>query len=359
MPRSDIVRSCEVIRSARVMQLEGIFDVPPSNTSVQTWNVDFDLPDEWSIGVIVGPSGSGKSTIARELFGENLVTDYEWSTDRSVLDGFASGLSIKEIVGLLSSVGFSSPPSWLRPFHVLSNGEKFRVTMARALSESRELCVIDEFTSVLDRTVAKIGSAAIAKTVRRRSQKLIVCACHYDIVEWLEPDWIYEPHVNQFCLTGRSKRRPEIKLEIKQVYSSAWELFKRHHYMTHHLNKSAQCFVAWFDGEPVAFTSYLHFPHAQESRFKREHRTVVLPDFQGVGIGNRLSEWCGAKLIAEGFRFISTTSAPSMIWHRKKSPLWRVHRSGNSSSSSSSSMRATLSCARLSVGFEYIGNRNG
>ena len=60
---------------------------------------------------------------------------------------------------------------WLRPFHVLSNGEQFRATIARALAESakgRELVVIDEFTSVVDRTVAQIGSAAIAKTIRRR-----------------------------------------------------------------------------------------------------------------------------------------------------------------------------------------------
>ncbi len=80
-------------------------------------------------------------------------------------------MAIKEITALLSSVGFSSPLAWLRPFEGLSIGERFRVTMARALAETRDLTVIDELTSVVDRTVAQIGSAAIAKTVRRRQPR--------------------------------------------------------------------------------------------------------------------------------------------------------------------------------------------
>ena len=87
----------------------------------------------------------------------------------------------------MSSVGFSSPPSWVRPYHVLSNGEQFRVDIARTLSEKPQLAIVDEFTSVVDRTVAQIGSSAIQKTVRRRGQKFIAVSCHYDIVKWLEP----------------------------------------------------------------------------------------------------------------------------------------------------------------------------
>lgn len=359
MPSADIIRSSPIIRSARVMQCEGMFDVPPATNSEQRWSVVMDLPEAWSVGAIVGPSGSGKSTIAREMFGANLVTGHEWAPDKSILDGFPIEMGIKDVIGLLSSVGFSSPPAWLRPFRVLSNGEQFRVTMARALAETKELCVVDEFTSVVDRTVAKVGSAAIAKTVRRSGKKLIVCSCHYDVLEWLEPDWVYQPHAAQFDLTGRSLRRPPINLEIRQVRRSAWEFFKRHHYMTASLHRAAVCFVAFFDGQPAAFTSYLHFPHAHERRFKREHRTVVLPDFQGVGIGNRLSEWLGEKLLREGWRFVSTTSAPGMIWHRAKSALWRTARFGNAAQmgreSGLTGLRTSLSCARLTAGFEFLG----
>src|SRR5262249_46391701 len=144
-----ITRSSPVKRTPRVQQVEGMFDLKATKNSEVTWNVRLNLPDQWNIGLIVGPSGSGKSTVAKHLFGEALCLGFTWPQDRSILDGFPK-MPIKEIVLLLSSVGFSSPPSWLRPFHVLSTGEKFRVETARALAENKE-CVIDEFTSVVDR----------------------------------------------------------------------------------------------------------------------------------------------------------------------------------------------------------------
>ena len=82
--------------------------------------------------------------------------------------------SFKDIVELLSSIGFSSPPAWLRPFPVLSTGQQFRALLARLLAEAAgELVVCDEFTSVVDRTVAQVGSAALARTVRQRGQQFI------------------------------------------------------------------------------------------------------------------------------------------------------------------------------------------
>src|SRR5262249_31990363 len=183
MPVAHIVRSIPVVRTARVLQLEGLFEIPPTQRSDVV--IEANLPIEekpWNIGLIVGPSGCGKTTVARELFGADLVSGFDWPEDYSLVDGFPESMSIKEITGLLSSVGFPSPPSWLRPFRVLSNGEQFRATIARALAENRSLTVIDEFSSVVDRTVAQIGSAAVAKTVRRRNQKLIAVSCHYDIL---------------------------------------------------------------------------------------------------------------------------------------------------------------------------------
>lgn len=65
-----IVRSTQVVNSARVAQVLGIFDIPPALESSEQWDVSLPLDEhEWNVGLIVGPSGSGKSTIARELFG--------------------------------------------------------------------------------------------------------------------------------------------------------------------------------------------------------------------------------------------------------------------------------------------------
>ena len=353
-----IVRESNIIKTPRVMQLEGIFDVPPSDKSAEQWTVNLNLPDAWNVGLIVGASGSGKTTVARELFGSNIVTGFEWSKDKSILDDFPKTMSIKEICDLLSSVGFSSPPSWVRPFHVLSNGEQFRVNMARTLAENKDLAVVDEFTSVVDRTVAQIGSAAIQKTVRKRNQKFIAVSCHYDIAEWLEPDWIYQPATDELTV-GRSLQRPKIHLEIKRVHSSAWQLFRKHHYLNTSLNTSAVCFCAFWNGVPVAFTAVLHFPHPVRKNTKREHRTVCLPDYQGVGIGNAMSAYIGAMCRSLGFSFLSTTSHPGMIKARAKSKLWKMTKAPKTNSNGGSnpiaSLAKTYADLRYTAAFEYIG----
>jgi ABC-type molybdenum transport system ATPase subunit/photorepair protein PhrA len=340
------------------LQLEGLFEVPPTRRSEVTWDVNLPLHQRpWNIGLIVGPSGSGKTTIARELFGADMVSGFDWPDDKALVDAFPQEMSIKEITGLLSSVGFSSPPSWLRPFRVLSNGEQFRATIARALADLRKLTVIDEFTSVVDRTVAQIGSAAVAKAVRRRKQKLIAVSCHYDIVDWLTPDWIYEPATGEFqwrCL----RRRPEIRLEIARVRQEAWQLFKQHHYLATSLSSASQCFLAFVKQYPAAFTAVLHMPHPTKSGW-REHRTVCLPDFQGVGIGNALSEFVAGVYLATGKRYYSVTSNPAMVYHRARSPLWQMHRKPSRVSSGGSQTMAALnrtkSSNRFTAGFHYVG----
>lgn len=359
MSSTNILREVSIQRTARVMQMEGMFDVPPSQRSCEQWIVNLDLPEQWNIGLIVGPSGSGKTTIAHELFGDNIVTGWNWPDDKSILDGFPGEMSIREIIELLSSVGFSSPPSWVRPFRVLSNGEQFRVNIARTLAERPELAVVDEFTSVVDRTVAQIGSAAIQKTVRRRHQKFIAVSCHYDIVDWLEPDWVYQPHTGELTLGRSLHQRPKIELTIKRVHSSAWKMFRKHHYLNTNLNTSAVCFIAFWNDVPVAFTAVLHFPHSTSKNIKREHRTVCLPDYQGVGIGNAMSAYIGSLCKGNGMRFMSQTSHPAMIRARNLSSLWNMIRqpdrikSAHSATSGRRSWR--VQTKRITASFEYIG----
>lgn len=137
MPTVELDLSVSIKRTPRVRQVESIFDVLPAKKSsfTKTCHVPFE-EHPWQIGLIVGASGSGKSTVARELFGGRLVDQFEWASDKSLVESFPKGMKTAEITQLLSSVGFSSPPSWVRPFRCLSNGEQFRVSLARALAES-------------------------------------------------------------------------------------------------------------------------------------------------------------------------------------------------------------------------------
>jgi ABC-type thiamine transport system ATPase subunit len=368
-----IHRSIEVAQTPRVLQMSGMFDVPPTERSERVWDVEICIPETWSVGVIVGASGDGKSTIAGEFFGDKLVAGHEWPGDKSILDGFPAAMSIKDITGMLSSVGFSSPLAWLRPFRVLSNGQQFRVNLARTLAEAtidKQMKVVDEYSSVVDRTVAQIGSAAVAKTVRRYGLQFVAVTCHADVIDWLEPCWVYDVARNELQTSGgndasrgsvRRWERPPIELKIIRADRSAWDRFKPHHYLSGDLHKGAACFVGLVKDQPAVFTAVLHFPHPTNSGW-REHRTVCLPDFQGVGIGNAMSEHVASLYAATGKPYTSTTSSPAMIRHRMRSPHWRmkrkpglatVHRGG-----ASTGMRSTGSHARITASFEYVGPAN-
>ena len=350
-----ILRESPIIKTPRVLQMEGIFDIPPSEKSTEKWQVELNLPSEWNIGLIVGPSGCGKSTIARELFGDYLIDDFKWSKNKCVIDDFPAKMSIKEISELFSSIGFSSPPSWLRPYHVLSNGEQFRVRMARTIASNKKMIVIDEFTSVVDRNVAKIGSAAIQKCIRRRNQKLIAVSCHYDIAEWLEPDWIYQPANNEFA-SGRYLRRPSISLEIKRVHRSAWQLFKKYHYLSGELSNSARCFVAFWNNTPIAFCGVISRIGFKNSF--RVSRLVVLPDYQGIGVGTTLLNFVGDNYLAINKRFYITTSLPS-LYHSLIAKHWRIIRKpslskhSNGRSVTTKRQNRTHAISRFTSSFEY------
>jgi hypothetical protein len=218
------------------------------------------------------------------------------------------------------------------------------------------LVVFDEFTSVVDRTVAKISSAAIAKAIRgeRIRRRFVAVTCHYDVVQWLEPDWVLD--MASGTLARGRLRRPEIRLDVRRVRSEMWSVFKRHHYLSADLHRSATCFAGFIDGSPATFTAALFFPHPTRPGW-REHRTVCLPDFQGVGLGNAMSEFIAGVFRTTGKPYYSTTSHPSMIRHRCRSPVWRVTRRPGTATHphSNRGMRRAGSVGRLTGGFEFVG----
>ena len=333
--------------------------------------------------MIVGPSGSGKSTIARQCFGDCLYQSARWPEDRAIIDCFGD-LSVRETTGLLTAVGFSSPPSWVKPFRVLSGGEQFRCDLARALSgtENKEhlastenhssktsieaegdrgcsapLVVFDEFTSVVDRNVAKICSAAVSKGIRGGviERRFVAVTCHRDVAEWLEPDWVLD------MANGKLKRRrlwrPDIELRIFRCKLDAWELFKRHHYLSGLLAPSARCYLGLWNETPVAFCATL--PVIGRRRHRRFTRIVTLPDYQGVGIGMRMVVTVAALHQAEGHRVNVTSSHPSLIRHARRSPLWRTVgvKKGGSSRADRFLKGYRSSIGRAVVSFEYLGEQ--
>jgi len=331
-----------------------MFDVPVADFSETQIIDNLDVPENFNIGLIYGPSGSGKSTILKK-FGQ--TSQNSWS-DLPIISNFNQITTPESAAEILSSVGLSSIPSWLRPFHCLSNGEQFRANLALTIAQNNDLAIIDEFTSVVDRNVAKSASNALQKYVRKNNKKIVLASCHSDIIEWLQPDWIYNPTEGITHLMPRgSLQRPQISLKIFRAKYEAWQLFKHHHYLSADLNKAAKCFMVMWNDNPVALTAILSFPHAKLKNAWRESRTVVLPDYQGLGIGVRISDYFGSIIKSNNGKYYSRTTHPAMIAYRNKSDKWRVTSKGKMSKMGNSSTKSSTwrQDDRLCYSFEYIG----
>ena len=146
------------------------------------WKIPTKLPTKFKLGVIVGSSGSGKSTLLKNFGVEETPT---WDPNKSIVSHFNSP---DDGINKLTAVGLNTIPSWYKPYHVLSNGEKFRADLARKLKSN---CVIDEYTSVVDRNVAKAASVALSRYIDKNGlENVVISTCHSDIIDWLEPDWV-------------------------------------------------------------------------------------------------------------------------------------------------------------------------
>jgi len=217
MPSFNIVKKSNLNKTFRTQSVIGQFDLQIDEDVKEQFIGNIAIENEdWQVGIIVGSSGSGKSTIAKELFNDYYINNYEYDNN-AVIDNMPKDLTVQQITGMFNSVGFATVWSWLKPYSVLSNGERMRVDLARAILSNNETIVFDEFTSVVDRTVAKTASYAISRAIRKTNKKFVAVACHRDIVEWLEPDWIYDTDEQRFFFAKTDTNAPKCSLKLENV----------------------------------------------------------------------------------------------------------------------------------------------
>lgn len=359
MQSFDIIKKSDLKNTYRVKTIKDTYDLQIDQTQ-ERFVGSINLDKDWKVGLIVGNSGTGKSTIAKEIFGDFFVPDYK---SKSVIDDFNVDLNLKQIIDTLNSVGFSSIPNYLKPYNVLSNGEKMRVDLARAILSESETIVFDEFTSVVDRNIAQIMSFNVQKNIRKSNKKFVAVSCHFDIEEWLQPDWVFNTNdmTFHFC-EEQKKNRPARELCIFEITKNKeyyWNIFKKYHYLSHSFNKASRVFVATYAGQLCAFSACLYFPNSRGNRkYYKDHRTVVLPDFQGLNIGLTITNFIADLLHKNGFSYFCVTSNPARIIQLKKSNNFKCTRFGRMHKSKTNMFAKSISNNKITASFLYIHNKN-
>lgn len=311
---------CSDFNSYRAARVKSLFNVE-SGCDV---DVAADLPIEelsWKIGVVVGPSGSGKTTLGKAI---GALYSPRWPKNLPIIDAIDPMGSFDDVTGALSAVGLGTVPAWLRPFAVLSNGEQFRANLARLVCEAPRMAVVDEFSSVVDRQIARVGAAAFAKAWRRTSGQVVLLSCHYDILDWVQPDWVYDTGTGEFH-RGWLRPRPSFELEIREAKQRDYALFEAHHYLKLPPMVASTHYVGWVNGEPVAHIAFSTRPGLIEAR---ACRLVVMPEWQGAGVGMRfLNALCGQWLEGSNrygrpLRTLFHTSHPGLAAALRRDKRW-------------------------------------
>lgn len=327
MKAISFTQSAPVSRSYRSDRVRALFNVTPERGA--SFSASCQLPadeTDWSIGLIVGPSGSGKSSIGKRLWGPGAYhRGFRW-TGAPIIEDILPDGQFDDVCGALSAVGLGSVPSWLRPYKVLSTGERFRADLARILLSPRRRVVVDEFTSVVDRQIAQIGAAAFAKAWRRRTDgaQVVLLSCHRDIVDWVAPNWILDTEDYSYQ-RGRLHCRPQISIDVFQTNWRTWPVFEAHHYLKLPHMIGATNYVACHQGAPVA---HLAVSTSTGLKSARMCRLVVLPEWQGAGVGLRFMNWVAGEWLAGRNRYgikvttIFHTSHPGLAAALRRQRSW-------------------------------------
>ena len=335
--------------------------------------ISADLETPYSVGLIVGASGSGKTTLARQIWGDDFEKPL-LNLARPVIDQLPENWSYDDCAKALSGVGLTQVVCWVRPAGTLSNGQRARAEIALQMAREPHEdgspgapVVVDEWTSVVDRTVARVMSHTVQKWARKSNRSIVLLSCHYDVVDWLAPDWIID--CNKATYSDRRRLRcssqEELRFDVRRCNRSAWKFFSRYHYLSERVPGGHNEFFGLFHGDDQigfqAFSNYV--PHRPGTKkIMHSNRVVIHPDYCGFGLGLRLTEACAPLMVQQGYRVMAKLSALPMVKPRLKNPRWRlrdVKRAHKLTLGGNMSRRGGFRLDVKTYSFEYVGGADG
>lgn len=319
-----------VSTSFRCQKAADSLDIDASKKAVHEFSVNADVTTPFNVGLIVGASGSGKTTLARQMFGDD-VFDFEYDPSKPVIEQFPDDMSYDECAKLLSGIGLTSVPCWIRPIYTLSNGQTARAIAALQMAKS-DTFVVDEWTSVVDRTVAKAMSNCLQKFARKNNKTVVALSCHYDVFEWLNPDWVIDCNKQEYTdrrsLWQNYERQEKIEFTIRECDKSTWRYFSKYHYLSDKLAGGKQYFYGLYhNSEQIGFIAYSNYvPHRKGTVMQMHfNRVVVHPDYVGLGLGecfiNKTAEFVKNKGCDVRSKF---SSVPTHKILQRNPGLWKL-----------------------------------
>lgn len=128
--------------------------------------------------------------------------------------------------------------------------------------------------------------------------------------------------------------------------------------MTSELPAAARCFGLYDDKDIIGFCGITHFPHPTNKKIKKISRLVILPDYQGIGLGMKFAGLCGDMYIKDGYTFSIVTSAKNIIMAMSKSKQWAARRYSRMSASmcKTSTISKKIRDVKTAT-FEYVGDK--
>lgn len=182
-----------VERSPRVLEVAEAFGIGLEEKDFVVFD-DLKLEIEHGdVVYITGQSGGGKSVLLRELAsqmaaeGKSVVNlDAIEFKDKPLIDQIGTGTN--DAIYLLGVAGISDAYLYVRKPSELSDGQRYRFRLAKAIETKADVWVADEFLAVLDRTAAKVIAYSVQKTARRAGATVIVATTHTDMVHDLHPN---------------------------------------------------------------------------------------------------------------------------------------------------------------------------
>ncbi len=338
MQTYELKLTCEAPTDFYCMKAANSVDLDIEKKLTHEIKIRADLDTPYNVGLIIGASGSGKTTLAKHIWGADAF-DTLLDPNRAVISQFDESYSYDERVAFLSGVGLAAPTCWIAPAKTLSNGQQARAECALQMARlDGKFTVIDEFTSVVDRTVAKAMAHAVQKQARRTGKTIALLSCHYDVLEWLNPDWVIDCNTQEYtdrrALCPGYTRSEELVFGVRQLTDSkSWHAFKRYHYLSEELPPGKTLMFGLFSGENqigfMAFSNYVMWKTEHKEKgipmVMHANRIVVHPDYCGFGLGGKFTDICSEYMQnVLGYDVQMKLSSASMSNLLKRSPRWEL-----------------------------------